>query len=183
MGTSIVQLAMLLVPLAALLIAGGEACAGVRSMTWNETCLAACPTPELYNLCKETLQHEAVKAEVTVYVIAAARRVARSYDDTVDKAERLIVRGALNRDEREVYQRCIGSYGTARTEIADVVSDVASCEFKRTGREYKDAVAAVEACGEELKAAGSPLGTKNASDRDLTTVAAELGSMVLTNEE
>ncbi|KAK3120997.1 hypothetical protein QOZ80_8BG0644510 [Eleusine coracana subsp. coracana] len=182
----------MLVSLVTALFASGDgdsSCPGIRSMTLNETCLAACgPTnPQLYSLCLETLQNDeppaaGKKAAITVFVVAAARRVARAYDDTVDEAERLIVAGALTRDEREVYQRCIGSYGLARAEIGGVVSDVAGCEFGRVREEYEVAEKAVAACGEALMP-GSPLAAKNASDRDLTAVAADLGALVLRANE
>jgi hypothetical protein len=178
-----VALAML-VPLAALLVAGGgdaATCAGIRSMTWNATCHEACTTPELYNLCKETLQHEAAAAEeeVTVYALAAARRVGRAYDLTVDAAERMIVMsGSLSRDEREACQSCIASYGAAQGEMAGVEADMAGCDFARTRREYGVAEAAVAACGEVLWV-GSPLRARNKADRELTQVAAALGAVVL----
>ncbi|TVU43394.1 hypothetical protein EJB05_09861, partial [Eragrostis curvula] len=176
-GAEVTVVLAVLVSLAALFVTG-DTCDGVPTMTWNETCLRACSTPARYNLCGETLQHEAERAEVTVYALAAARRAARAYDDTVDEAERLILGGKVPGGERPAYQRCIVDYGAARTEMAGVATDMAGCDFARTRREYWFAASALNGCGFLLKP-GSPLATRNAADRDLTMLASDLGALVL----
>jgi NADH:ubiquinone reductase (non-electrogenic) len=62
--------------------------------------------------------------------------------------------------------------------MVGVVAGLTSCDFSRAGKEYADAVAAMESCGEGL-AAGTPLVAMNAADRDLTMVAYDLGALIV----
>jgi hypothetical protein len=123
------------------------------------------------------LQRAPDTAEVIVYALVMAKLARMSYDDTVAVADKLIARG-LPRDEREAYQRCIADYYTARIEMVGVVTDLTNCDFACTMREYHYAMAAMDSCGLGLKA-GTPLRKWNEANRDLTTVAYDLGALVI----
>lgn len=132
----------------------GDACDEVPLMRWTDACFKAC-RPPLYSVCQETLQGAPAVAELTAYVVLAARLAKRSYDVTVGRAERLIATGTIPGDQRQAYQECIDSYATARIRMVSVVTEVTSCDLSHAGQEFADAVAAMEACGKGL-AAGSP---------------------------
>ncbi|KAL6838204.1 hypothetical protein ACP4OV_031986 [Aristida adscensionis] len=162
------------------LLIGGDACDKVPSMTREEACLKACSTsPQLSNLCRQTLQSSPETAEVTAYAAAAARFIVWSYDATVAKASQLVANGAP-RDEREAYLQCINSYAVARQQMAGITREMADCDFSRTDQEYQTAVGALQNCAKLLSSfKSSPVVSLNAADNDLTTVASDLGHLVL----
>jgi pectinesterase inhibitor-like protein len=168
---------VMFVSLLATLFVAGNACNLVPVLRWSDACLKVCKTTELYNVCQDMLQRAPETAEVTVYALVMAKLARMSYDDTVAVADKLIARG-LPRDEREAYQRCIAGYYTARIEMVGVATDLTNCDFARTMREYHYAMAAMDSCGRELKA-GTPLNKLNAADRGRTTVAYDLGALVI----
>nr|CAB3482103.1 unnamed protein product [Digitaria exilis] len=129
------------------LIAGGEACDNIPSLTMNETCAMACKTPHLLDVCKDTLKDAPYISAMTVYAVAAANRATKRY-------------------------------ATARLQMVAGVSDMNGCQFARTTQEYVEAVAAVKTCGEKLSP-GWPLVADVAGDLDVTTVAANLGALVI----
>jgi NADH:ubiquinone reductase (non-electrogenic) len=174
--TTLIALATLLF-LTAFFPAGGDACADVPSMRWTDACFKAC-RPPLYSLCQETLQDAPDVAELTAYVVLAARLAKRAYDDTVGRAARLIATGSIPGDQRQAYQQCIDRYATARVRMVSLVAELTSCDFANTRQEYADAVAAMESCGQGLSA-GTPLVAMNAADRDLTMVAYDLGALIV----
>lgn len=164
--------------LAAFLFVAGDACANVPQMRWTEACVKAGETAELYHVCQETLQHGPDAAELTAYVVLAARLATWSYDDTVGSAEQLIADGSLPGAQRASYQQCINSYATARVQMVRVMEELAGCDFTRAGPELAAAVAAMESCGKGL-VAGTPLAAWNAADRDRTAVVYDLGALIV----
>ncbi|KAF8669919.1 hypothetical protein HU200_051101 [Digitaria exilis] len=114
---------------------------------------------------------------MTVYAVAAANRATKRYDDTVYEMAK-IVSGGLPGDERAAYLSCTNRYATARLQMVAVVSDMNGCQFAQTMREYVEAVAAVNTCGEKLSP-GWPLVADVAGDLDVTTVAANLRALVI----
>ncbi|KAF8712857.1 hypothetical protein HU200_028631 [Digitaria exilis] len=140
------------------LIAGGEACDNIPSLTMNETCAMACKTPHLLDVCKDTLKDAPYISAMTVY---AVRR------HTVYEMAK-IVSGGLPGDERAAYLSCTNRYATARLQMVAGVSDMNGCQFARTTQEYVEAVAAVKTCGEKLSP-GWPLVADVAGDLDVTT--------------
>jgi hypothetical protein len=178
MGAARTLALALLLSLATFFLTAGDACGNVPLMRWTDACFKAC-RPPLYSLCQETLrQHAPAVAELTAYAVLAARLARRAYDGTVGRAERLIAAGSVPGDQRQAYLRCIDRYATARIRMVGVVAGLTSCDFSRAGKEYADAVAAMESCGEGL-AAGTPLVAMNAADRDLTMVAYDLGALIV----
>ena len=161
-----------------LFVTGGDACGNVPLVRWTDACVKTGETAELYHVCQETLQHGPDVAELTAYVILAARLAKWSYDDTVGRAEQLIAGGSLPGDQRASYQQCIDSYATARIQMVGVMDELTQCDFTHAGQELEAAVAAMEACGKGL-AAGTPLAALNAADKDRTTVAYDLGVLVV----
>ncbi|KAF8712859.1 hypothetical protein HU200_028633 [Digitaria exilis] len=168
-----------LISLTTFFFVSGDACDKVPLMRWTDACFKAC-RPPLYSVCQETLQSAPEVAEVTAYVVLAARLAKRSYDDTVGRAERLIATGAIPGDQRPAYQACIDNYATARIRMVSVVTDLTGCDFTHARQEFDDAVAAMEACGKGL-ASGTPLVAMNNGDHDLTMVVSQLGALILGN--
>ncbi|KAL6659475.1 hypothetical protein ACP70R_003515 [Stipagrostis hirtigluma subsp. patula] len=178
-ATMTLVLAMLLVSLAALFVAG-DACDNIPSMRREDACFKACTNDaHLYNLCRQVLQGSPESAEVTAYALTAARLATWSYDATVARASQLVANGVPH-DERDAYLRCINRYAVARGEAADVMAGIARCEFGRAEQEYVAAVAGVETCGDLLAAfKSSPVVAMNAADHDLTMVAYDLGALFI----
>ncbi|CAO2164454.1 unnamed protein product [Urochloa humidicola] len=155
----------------------GDACANAPMMQWTDACFKAC-RPPLYIRCQETLRHGPGVAELTAYVVLAARLAKSSYDDTVGRAERLIATGSVPGDQRQAYQQCIDRYATARIRMVSVVNELISCDFSSAGKEFNDAVATMVDCGRGLSP-GTPLVAMNAADRDLTMVVYQLGALLV----
>ncbi|CAO2210176.1 unnamed protein product [Urochloa humidicola] len=163
--------------LSLMITSGADACADVPLMRWTDACFKAC-RPPLYELCQETLRHSTDVAELTTYVVFAARLAKSSYDDTVGRAERLIATGSVPGDQRQAYQQCIDRYATARIGMVSVTNELVNCDFANAGTELADAVAAKVDCGRGLSP-GTPLVAMNVADRDLTMVVYELGELIV----
>ncbi|CAL4996647.1 unnamed protein product [Urochloa decumbens] len=170
-------LVVLTTTLAALFLTGTDACDNIPSLTWNMTCSMACKTPQLFDVCKETLKDEPYISAMTVYASVAAKRATKAYDDTVYKMADIVATGVPG-EERDAYLSCTNRYATARIQMEAAIADMDGCHFERTTQEYDEAVAAVKTCGEKLKA-GWPLVAAVAADLDVTTVAANLGALVI----
>ncbi|CAL4996648.1 unnamed protein product [Urochloa decumbens] len=158
-------------------LTSGDACANVPLMRWTDACFKAC-RPPLYSLCQEALRQAPGVAELTAYVVLAARLAKSSYDDTVGRAERMIATGSVPGDQRQAYQQCIDRYATARIGMVAVTNELINCDFANAGKELADAAAAMVACGRGLSP-GTPLVAMNAADRDLTMVVSELGALLV----
>lgn len=143
----------------------------------NETCAMACKAPHLFDVCKETLKDAPYISAMTVYAAAAATGATKKYDDTVYGMAKLVA-GGLPGDERAAYLSCTNRYATARVQMVAAVADINGCQFARTTQEYVEVVAAVKTCGEKLSP-GWPLVGDVAGDLDVTTVAANLGALVI----
>lgn len=167
-----------LVPLAGLFIAGGDACDNDPLIRWTDACVKAAGTTELYHVCQETLQHGPEEAELTAYVILAARMARWAYDDTMGRAVQLIAGGSLPGDQRASYQHCIDRYATARIQVVGVMSELPQCDFSHTRQELVAAVAAMDDCGKGLSP-GTPLLAMNEADKDRTLVAYNLGAIIV----
>ncbi|EES14524.1 hypothetical protein BDA96_07G037700 [Sorghum bicolor] len=168
---------ILVLTVTAFLFVAGDACGNVPQMRWTDACVKTGETAELYHVCQETLQHGPDAAELTAYVILAARLAKGSYDDTVGRAAQLIADGSLPGEQRASYQQCIDSYATARVQMVRVMGELTQCDFTHAGQELQAAVAAMAACGKGL-AAGTPLEALNAADKDRTTVVYDLGTLI-----
>ncbi|RLN05401.1 hypothetical protein C2845_PM13G02660 [Panicum miliaceum] len=59
----------------------------------------ACKTPQLFDVCKETLKDAPYISAMTVYAAVAANRATKTYDDTVYEMAK-IVAGGLPGDQR-----------------------------------------------------------------------------------
>ncbi|KAL6659474.1 hypothetical protein ACP70R_003514 [Stipagrostis hirtigluma subsp. patula] len=163
------------------LFTAGDACGNIPSLRREEACFKACNTaPQLYNLCRQTLQGSPDSAEVAAYAVTAARNAKWSYDATVAKASQMMAGGGAPQGERDAYLHCIDRYAVARVQMANVVDEMANCDFGRARQEYLTAVGAVETCGSLLSAfKSSPVAAMNAADRDLTMVAYDLGALIV----
>ncbi|RCV30098.1 hypothetical protein SETIT_6G066800v2 [Setaria italica] len=167
---------LVLATMATLFIAG-DACDNIPSLTWNMTCAMACKTPQLFDVCKEVLKDSPYISAMTVYAVAAATHATKTYDDTVYQMAKIVASG-LPGDERAAYLSCTNRYATARIQMEAAIADMNSCQFARTTQEYVEAVAAVKTCGEKLSA-GWPLVAAVTADLDVTTVAANLGALII----
>ncbi|OEL23102.1 hypothetical protein BAE44_0015879 [Dichanthelium oligosanthes] len=114
---------------------------------------------------------------MTVYAVAAASRATKSYDDTVYKMAQIVASG-LPGDKRAAYLSCTNRYATARIQMVAAIADMNSCKFAVNTQEYVVAVADEKTCGEKLSA-GWPLVAAVAADLDVTTVASDLGALVI----
>ncbi|CAL5008584.1 unnamed protein product [Urochloa decumbens] len=161
----------------AALFAASNACDNIPSLTWNMTCSMACKTPQLFDVCKETLKDAPYISAMTVYASVAAKRATKAYDDTVYKMADIVATGVPG-EERDAYLSCTNRYATARIQMEAAMTDMDACNFARTTQEYDEAVVAVKTCGEKLKA-GWPLVAAIAADLNVTTVAANLGALVI----
>jgi pectinesterase inhibitor-like protein len=167
------------VSLTALFMAG-DACNKVPTMSWSEACLKVSPTPAVYNVCQETLQHAPDTAEVTVYAIAAATAAKNSYGVTTSAAEELLLFGSFPEVERAAIRQCLYKTSMARARMDDVVNDMNLCYFRDIFEEYIYTVYAMDSCKDALSQfPASPLVAMNAADHDVTIVAVHLGSLVL----
>ncbi|TVU43381.1 hypothetical protein EJB05_09848, partial [Eragrostis curvula] len=172
----------MLISLAALFMPSVDACDNVVNMTWADACLKTSSTPELYNLCGETLQHAPDAAqEVTVYALAAAAAAKASYNATAAAANQLLLQGddMFTEDELAAIHHCRRSCSLAREHMTAVASGMSSCAFQDIIKEYLDALAAVVSCRQALSGfKGSPLEALNAADYSATEVAHDLGALV-----
>jgi NADH:ubiquinone reductase (non-electrogenic) len=161
----------------ATLFVAGDACDNIPSITWKDTCEMACKTPRLFDICQEALKDSLYIQPMTVYAAAAAKYATKTYDGTVDQMAKIVASG-LPGDERAAYLSCIDRYATARIQMEAAIADMNACQFARTTQEYVEALAGVKTCGEKLSA-GWPLVAVIANDLDVTTVAANLGGLVI----
>jgi hypothetical protein len=174
--------AVVLIPLAALLVAGGDAAPcdsdKVPTMAWDQACLDSCKMPALYNLCQETLQDAPDSAKVTFYAMFAAAAAKRSYEATI--AEGQSPRAGVS----DAVRRCVQGTTEAHARMEAVIRDMNACDFQNIWQEYSDAEALVQASGDALAGgaplpADSPLVALNAADRDVTSVARALCALAM----
>ena len=92
---NMVAAAVVVVSLAALL-AAGEACNNVPSMTSYDACLTLSNKTERWHaLCRETLSNAPATAELTVYALVAARLARQRYRNSVAEMDQMLGAGKL----------------------------------------------------------------------------------------
>ena len=177
---NMVAAAVVVVSLAALL-AAGEACNNVPSMTSYDACLTLSNKTERWHaLCRETLQNAPATAELTVYALVAARLARQRYRNSVAEMDQMLGTGKLPADEKAAVDHCKAKYGEAGPLMAGVADQLFACDFSRVRQEYIDAQVAVGSCQDGLWAyRGSPVVAMVTADYDLTMVSYLLGALIV----
>ncbi|RLN04415.1 hypothetical protein C2845_PM13G02690 [Panicum miliaceum] len=176
--------AAVLVSLAALLVAGGEACNNVPSMTSYDACLKLSNTTEVterwHALCREMLLNAPATAELTVYALIATRLAKQRYRNAVAEMDQMLGAGNLPAGEKAAVDHCKAKYGEAGRLMAGVADQLFACDFSRVRQEYIDAQVAVGSCQDGLWAyRGLPVVDMVTADYDLTMVSYLLGALIV----
>ncbi|TVU43384.1 hypothetical protein EJB05_09851, partial [Eragrostis curvula] len=176
-----------LVSLAALL-AAGDACDQVPSMSWNDACLKSCNfSPAWTTLCENTLSSASspATADVTVFALAAVAKAKQMYESTVGTVMNpMLGAGNMPADLKAAVDNCKVKYGEAHGLMASIANQMFFCDFLQARQEYLDAQVAVESCHEGLSAFQSlPLYAAVSADYDMTMVTYELGALIVGNYE
>ncbi|RLM60315.1 hypothetical protein C2845_PM14G02320 [Panicum miliaceum] len=173
--------AAVLVSFAALLVAGGEACNNVPSMTSYDACLKLSNTTERWHaLCRETLLNAPATAELTVYALVATRLARQRYRNAVAEMDQMLGTGKLPAGEKAAVDHCKAKYGEAGRLMAGVADQLFARDFSRVRQEYIDAQVAVGSCQDGLWAyRGLPVVAMVTADYDLTMVSYLLGALIV----
>ncbi|CAL5004148.1 unnamed protein product [Urochloa decumbens] len=177
--TFVITTALVLVSLTSML-AAGEACDNVPTMTSSDACLTLSNTTERWHaLCRETLLNAPATAEVTVYALVATRLAILRYRDTVGEIDQTLGgtrETKLPAGEGAALQDCREKYGEAVSLMAGVADQLFACDMSRVRQEYIDAQVAVGSCHTRM---GSPVTDMVSADFDLTIVAYLLGAIIV----
>lgn len=174
----------ILASLAALFIAG-DACDNVPTMTWIDACHKACDNQPWFDLCPDTLKNAPDSAEVTVFVLIAARLAKSKYEDTMAAVDHALGDAAAlpaGGEKRAAVESCKAKYGEAHGLMASVADQLFACDLTRARQEFMDAKAAIEACKNGIWWAfqgSSSLFPMVSANLDLTMVTYELGTLVV----
>ncbi|CAO2199965.1 unnamed protein product [Urochloa humidicola] len=179
MAFVVVVTAAALISLATML-AGGEACDNVPTLTPADACLTLSNTTERWHaLCRDTLLNAPATAEVTVYALLASRLAKLRYTDTVSKMDQMLG-GELPAGEAAALEHCKEKYVEAGSLMAAVADQLFACDMSRVRQEYIDAEVAVGSCQDGLWAyRGLPVSDMVSADFDLTMVAYLLGAIIV----
>ncbi|CAO2164453.1 unnamed protein product [Urochloa humidicola] len=168
----------------AAMLAAGEACNNVPTMTPADACLTLSNTTERWHaLCRDTLLNAPATAEVTVYALLASRLAKLRYTDTVSKMDQMLggdAGGKLPAGQAAALEHCKEKYSEAGSLMAAVADQLFACDMSRVRQEYIDTEVAVGSCQDGLWAyRGLPVSDMVSADFDLTMVAYLLGAIIV----
>jgi NADH:ubiquinone reductase (non-electrogenic) len=175
---------LILAAVVALSFSTGDACDNIPSMSIDEACDKACinvSSPQV-QLCQSMLRAMGAPptAEVTVYVVAAAKAAKKSYNSSMAIIDRLLANPVLPDGEKAAYELCKERYETALEYMIGVTNQMSLHAFAYPRQEYIDATVAITACGNSLADfQSSPLYDANAADLNNTFVAYDLGGLIV----
>ena len=172
--------AIILVTLSALVFTAGAACPNVPTMKMDDVC------NELRNLewthsCWVALNSSSLPktAELTDYVIMAARHAHLRYEGTLNSVKEMLTAGRrLPGKLREAYTYCRDQYLEALSLMASFDDQLHRCDFTHIPKEDT-----VGSCADKLRASlleKMPLYTYDVKDDEiLAIVVFELGNMLI----
>ncbi|KAG8086766.1 hypothetical protein GUJ93_ZPchr0010g7442 [Zizania palustris] len=165
----------------ALLFTGGDACAGVSSMSAVDACKPGNVGAALSKTCAATLGTSTAAHEVTAYVTAALDAAWRSYNATTKAANADMEDPSSPRGLREVIGVCLYHYDDVVLYAAGVLEYLRTCtSLREVSFDCATSAGIVDRCAGLVQtvAPNSTLHAMIVGDRDRTELAVRLALLM-----